>query len=279
LTPDQIRLTTIEALFSDPSVANLIVLKGGNALNLIHGIGGRSSLDIDLSLPSDFEDLAEIGTRIQTALEHTFARKGFSVFDSRIAEKPSRPLPNQRSEWGGYEVVFKVIHSSSAGAGIDTRRREAAVVGPLQERVIKVQFSKYEFCGETTSVEVGDSQVTVYTPALIAVEKLRAICQQMREYLHNRTPSPRARDFYDIHSISAGSSVDLTSPESVELLRRCFRAKEVDGALISKIDRYREFHRQDWPSVEDAVATGLLDFDFYFDYVLTIARQLESLVE
>jgi len=48
MDPVEIRRMTIKALFSDDFLLEQLVLKGGNALNLVHRIGNRSSLDIDL---------------------------------------------------------------------------------------------------------------------------------------------------------------------------------------------------------------------------------------
>ena len=44
-----VRRIVIIAMFADDTLFNQLVLKGGNALNLIYGIGDRSSLDVDLS--------------------------------------------------------------------------------------------------------------------------------------------------------------------------------------------------------------------------------------
>jgi hypothetical protein len=49
---------------------------------------------------------------------------------------------------------------------------------------------------------------------MIVVEKLRAICQQMNEYSHRRYSTPRARDFYDIHSTVIGAQIDLGAADS-----------------------------------------------------------------
>ena len=48
-------------------------------------------------------------------------------------------------------------------------------------------------------MELDDYTIYVYSPTMIAIEKLRAICQQMPEYALQRRPSARARDFYDIY--------------------------------------------------------------------------------
>ena len=271
---DEIRLTAIKALFSDDHLAELLVLKGGNAMSLIHGLGQRSSRDLDLSLEGDFEDLVQIADRIEIALTEQFRPAGFTVFDCRTRSRPS--TPRDPRTWGGYETTFKIMPTTSPTTGLDERRRQATVVGPLQDRTMKIQISRNEYCGATVDVDVAGTVVTVYTPAMIAVEKLRAICQQMPEYTLNRTPTARARDFYDIYAICLESSVDLTSKANVELVSGSFAAKAVELELLSQISQQREFHRPDWSAVEDSTVGPLQDFDFYFDFVIGIAAQLET---
>jgi hypothetical protein len=124
-----------------------------------------------------------------------------------------------------------------------------------------------------------DYAVYVYTPAMIAFEKLRAICQQMEEYASpgRRHRIPRARDFFDIVTIVTWQNLDFALPESRELLQRIFDAKSVPVELISKIPQYREFHRPDWPQVQNAVHIELKEYDFYFDYVVEQTELLKPL--
>jgi len=44
-----IRRTAIIAMFSDDVLMEQLVLKGGNALDLVHGLTALGSLDIDFS--------------------------------------------------------------------------------------------------------------------------------------------------------------------------------------------------------------------------------------
>ena len=114
---------------------------------------------------------------------------------------------------------------------------------------------------------------------MIAIEKLRAICQQMPEYHLRGYSTPRARDFYDIHSIVTAGNVNLgrAEPESAELVRNIFAAKDVDLALLPKIKEHGEYHAQDWPSVELSVSEGLRPFDFYFNFVVAQTELLKPL--
>ncbi len=47
-----------------------------------------------------------------------------------------------------------------------------------------------------------------------------------------------------------------------------FAAKRVPLELLGAIRDQREFHRDDWPSVEQSVAGSVESFDFYFDFAL-----------
>jgi hypothetical protein len=112
---------------------------------------------------------------------------------------------------------------------------------------------------------------------LIAIEKLRAICQQMPEYAFRGHKKPRGRDFYDIFTIVSESAVDLASTENIEIIRHVFAAKSVSLLLLQLIPGQREFHRPDWPNVQNSVSGDLQDFDFYFDFVLDQAERLKPL--
>ena len=128
-------------------------------------------------------------------------------------------------------------------------------------------------------VELDNYTVVVYTPEMIAIEKLRAICQQMPEYPLRSHPAPRARDFYDVYSTVTSADINLGTKEHLELVRSIFAAKSVDLGLLNKIENYQEFHGQDWRSVEDTVFGDLNTFDFYFDFVVKQVQLLKSLWE
>lgn len=51
-----IRRTVIMAIFADDLLMEKLVLKGGNALELVLGLVTRGSVDIDLSMAGDFDD-------------------------------------------------------------------------------------------------------------------------------------------------------------------------------------------------------------------------------
>jgi predicted nucleotidyltransferase component of viral defense system len=67
----EVRRLTIVALFSDDLLFEQVVLKGGNALNLVYGLSPRTSLDLDFSLENDFADLDDTCNRIFLRYQRT----------------------------------------------------------------------------------------------------------------------------------------------------------------------------------------------------------------
>lgn len=278
---EEIRILTITALFSDDALYEQIVLKGGNAMSLVHRISLRSSLDLDFSLASEFQDLPATQARMERALVSRFASVGLVPFDLKFAERPFSRNNFTAPRWGGYLLEFKLIAEKRFLAfGPEKGRlgREALVIGPNQMRIFTVDFSKWEYTEGKMRDDLDDYTIYVYTPGMIAVEKVRAICQQMKEYAPTgKTKRPRARDFYDIHTIVMKTGFRFDSAESLELTRLIFAAKEVPLVLLGQIKDQREFHRVDWPGVRDAVAEPIQEFDFYFDFVLHQIEPLHAL--
>lgn len=280
MTFDDIRRLTITALFSDDLLFEQLVLKGGNAMTLVHCISSRSSLDLDFSLEKDFKDLKEIHSRMERALVTRFAPFDLIPFDVRLEPKPSTD-DEIHSWWGGYRLEFKLVDEERfhrLRTNLEKLRRESAVIGPNQLRTFSVDLSKWEYTASKAQTQFDSHMIYVYTPAMIAIEKLRAICQQMIDYEPiGRTRTRRARDFYDIHTIVTKTDFRFDRDGTTELLREIFAAKEVSLELLGKIRDQREFHRGDWPSVQSTTTGELQDFDFYFDFVLREIQALHSL--
>lgn len=282
MDPDFIRRVIIRGLFSDDALLGQLVLKGGNALHLVHKIGNRSSLDIDVSLEHDFADAKNSVERIFVSMRKRFAAEGLHMFDEDFEEQGGGAKDEKGRIWGGYQLTFKVIELrryEELGKDLSKAQIQSLPVGPSQERSFTVQISRFEYCAGKEEVEFDDFLVCVYTPAMIAFEKLRAICQQMPEYPLRKNRTPRARDFYDITVISLWEGIDFGSSKNHALVKHIFEAKLVPLNLIAKIQVQREFHRQDWTQVQNAVPISLKEFDFYFDFVVKQAQLLKPLWE
>jgi predicted nucleotidyltransferase component of viral defense system len=287
-----IRKTIIIGIASDDELMERLVLKGGNALDLIYRLGERSSLDIDFSMARDFSDKAELEemqTRLFRALRDRFDSAGYVVFDERMEERPKGRGGPGITVWGGYNARFKLISKENyralggvlgippTGRELENMRRQSQVIGATQERNFIIEISKFEYTDGRVIANVDEYDCYVYTPAMIAAEKLRAICQQLPSYGMRLNPAPRPRDFYDIYTIATQAGCDLAADEHHELIRHIFDAKSVPLGLLKKIGsgENRAFHAQAWTSVVDAVrGSAPKPFDFYFDFVNTEAMRL-----
>ncbi len=273
----EIRRRTIVALFSDDVLYEHLVLKGGNAISLVYGYGSRASIDLDFSIEDDFEDVADIERRIFAALETKFGEVGYVVFDREFSARPGQPRPDSSPRWGGYQFEFKLIEKTKQtrlGDKLEDIRRNAVVIGPNQLRSFVVDLSKYERCHNKVEKAFDDYTIFVYTPEMMAIEKLRALCQQAESYKPNPHKRARSRDFYDIHLLVTWEDIRLTSAENLQLLQEIFAAKEVPVALLKELPVQYERSRQDWASVKDTVSGPLLDFDLYYQFALNRAAEI-----
>ena len=247
---EKIKRLVIISMFSDDTLMDRLVLKGGNALDLVYRISTRASVDIDLSIGGDFtaEELLTLHARVERALQETFRLEGYRVFDAKIEKRPPELTSDVESFWGGYRVEFKLIESDrydELKENIEALRKNAVPLG--QGPKFMIDISKHEFTDGKARIDFDGYTVFVYTPEMIVCEKLRAICQQMPEYgpvvKRDRAGSPRARDFIDIHAIMTSREIDLGSPSNRKLLAEMFASKRVDLSLLKGVDKYREFHR------------------------------------
>jgi hypothetical protein len=279
LSLEGIRTRILIAMFSDDDLMSVLVLKGGNALALVHKVGARASIDIDFSIVTPFSEIDRFKAKIFAALEREFNAAGYIVFDEAFEERPTIRAPEQPVWWGGYVIKFKLAEKSVYevhGDDLDALRRNAMVVGPSQLRTYTIDISYHEFCEDKIRRDVDDYAVYVYSLEMIASEKLRAICQQMPDYSVFRTKRPRARDFYDIYEIVHENGIDLAVARNRSTLSAIFAAKQVPLKLLGNICLYRDYHAQDWPAVETALSGSYHKFDVYFDFVSTLASRLNA---
>lgn len=265
---------------------NTFVLKGGNALDIAYNISERASIDIDVSMESDFSpgELEQVKTKIESALTKTFGDHGLSIFDFSMIEQPPIEYPETKQFWGGYSLKFKIIKTERLSGnkdGLPSLRRIAMVVGENNQKIFKVDISKFEYCKSKESALLDGYTIYVYTPVMVVYEKIRAICQQSGKYAqmvksHRRG---RAKDFFDIFVIVGLKGREtLFQPDNIAMLKQIFAVKRVDPAILDELENDREFHRDSFNEVKASVYGGsaLQSYDFYFDFVLDIVRELKS---
>jgi len=281
---ERIKKLAIIAMFSDDDLMDILVLKGGNAIDIVYGIASRSSLDLDFSIATEFNrvEMSLMKSRFEKALNRVFDEAGYRVFDINFGERPEDSGPDVPPFWGGYRLEYKLIDKikyAELENDVQRLRISAVDVGSGARKTYRIEISKWEYCDGKNAEELDDYTVYVYTPTMIVFEKLRAICQQMPEYskfLGKSYETARARDFFDIHTVVEHFNINLTTSENLNLLKDIFKAKEVPVNLIGKIKEFREYHRPDFISVENTVKPNIRikDFDYYFDYVINKCNEL-----
>ncbi len=276
---EKIKKLTLRALVGDEILMKGLVLKGGNALQMAYDITSRGSIDIDFSIANDFSDSDKkhIHVRIKIILNLIFEKEGLKVFDVKFFEKPKT---NTVKEWKGYCIEFKTIESSKFNAeNLAKSRREAITINPNNSTKFTVDISSYEFTDGKKLKEIEGTVMYVYTPEMILFEKIRALCQTIPEYqtiIKSANVKGRARDIYDIWNICQSYPIDFDSKENKMILEEIFTAKKVPLEFMNLLEKHKDIRAQDWPNVQATVNSDLKPFDFYFDFLLSILKRLNS---
>lgn len=273
-------MLTLRALMSDETLMHSLVLKGGNALQLVYEITNRGSIDIDFSVKTEFteEEFNKMPVWMEYILNNTFRGENLLVFDVKFGEKPkSGSIP----EWKGYFLEFKVIEvaKTEENMDLDKMRRNAIKLNDQSPKYV-VDISAYEYVDGATVKEMDGVILRVYTLEMILFEKLRALCQTMPAYkdiVTTASQKHRARDIYDIHLIYTNRNLNLDP----HLLAEIFKAKQVPLLFLNDLESLREFNRENWEtviaSIPESDRAELKAYDYYFDEVLAIARPFTGL--
>lgn len=280
---EKIKKAGIVAMFADDDLMDLLVLKGGNAMDIVHRVNSRASVDLDFSMRDDLDyDVAK--PKLERALKSTFDLEGYVAFDMSLSPRPSK-MPNELAAfWGGYLVEFKLISKRRADEvdhDLEIMRREAVRLGEGSK--FTVDISRHEYVDDKVEYELDGYRIFVYSPEMIVCEKLRAICQQMPEYAQvikrNGLGNQRARDFVDIEALVRLFDVDLASDRAKHIVTEMFALKRVPLDLLGLIPGTRDFHALGFEEVRAAMKPGVQiePFDYYFYFVVGQCSKLESL--
>lgn len=280
---EKIKELAVIGMFSDDTFMETLVLKGGNALDLVYKLSARASVDIDFSMRADFPGgLDAFRGKVEASLGQTYAEAGLKAFDFKVEDRPAMLSEELKSFWGGYGIEFKLIEESKykeLSGDLEALRRNAIDLGKGTKFLIDV--SRFEHLGERVERQFHGYVVFVYSPEMILAEKLRALCQQMREYgpivKRDRVGSSRARDFVDIYLIATDGGVDMTLAQNRALLESVFKAKRVPLHFLKLLPQYKALHEASFGAVKDTLKRGhrLREFDFYFSFVTDLIDRLE----
>jgi predicted nucleotidyltransferase component of viral defense system len=181
---EEIKKLAIISVFADDTLMKTLVLKGGNALDIVYKIASRASIGLDFSIESEFDSTDELVDRLSKSLEKNFGENGYMVFDIVIKKKPEQNNSNAPKFWGGYQLEFKIIDKDDYAKlqeNKESLRRNATVVGPNEKKTFMIDISQWEYCNHKMSFEIEGHTIYAYSPEMIVFEKIRAICQQMPE--------------------------------------------------------------------------------------------------
>lgn len=281
----RIRRLAILAMFSDDTLLERLVLKGGNLLDLVYGGSARASVDVDFSMENDFDDRHDGKRRVFTALEATFLENGFKLLDPEFKFEPQNISQDMEDFWGGYQIAFKIIEVDRYHAykdNPDKLSRIAIKVGQGQSPKFRIDISPYEYCEDKIEFQLDDLKIFGYSPEMFIAEKLRALCQQMKEYartVHKDETKPRSRDFLDIQIVSESKQIDWSSSGFHLVVRKVFEKKRVPLQLLSQIPATFDQHANDFQSVLVTVSPDyhLQEFNYYFSYVCEKVKELKVL--
>lgn len=269
---NEIKMLSIRALVSDRELLETLVLKGGNALELGYDVTTRASFDLDFSMEGDFTEVAinNLRQRIETLLVAEFAKKELIPFDITIIE---RPRTNIVKIWKGYLLEFKVMSKSNFDKTPEKLRSgRAMAIMPNNITKFSIDISSYEYVETKARVEKDGTIFYIYTPEMLILEKLRALCQCLPEYrdvIATAKEKGRARDFFDIHSLCQAFRFDPASEQNILLLSNIFDSKKVPTSFLPllKGDHFIERQKADWPQVEQTLTEEPESFEFYKDFL------------
>lgn len=267
---EDIKRLTLRALMADDILMQGLVLKGGNALQLAYDITNRGSIDIDFSMEKEFseQDFSRLTREFGRLLNNEFNQENLVAYDVKFIQKPkSGSIP----EWKGYMLEFKLIEKElfdKLKDDIDAIRRNSIKVNDQSTRYT-VDISSYEYIDGAINKDIDGLILKVYSPEMILIEKVRALCQSMDKYRNIVTsarPKERARDLYDIWMLTQHfTQLNLTP----NLFQNIFGAKRVPLAFLKDFEELRERNRSNWDVVKQTIHSEqeLKDYDYYFDFV------------
>jgi len=265
---------SVLAVFKDPILARRLVLKGGSALRLLDHERNRLSIDADFSMQGAIKAEASYFTRIERALKRRFKPLGYGVLDFRYTPRPKRRKPELPDWWKGWLCQFKLLSLEFLDLSPEAQRRRALIPEGSNSCIIDIDISEYEYCGAERKKTIRGVVIHGYTRELLAMEKLRAICQQHPDYRF-RSSKNRARDFYDIYT--------LCSQMDEGFIRRCrkhlpavFTAKDVPLSLLKSLwdEDFLSVQRSGFVQVADSTKGTVRDFDVYVEHLRYLIIQI-----
>ena len=267
----------IVAIYASPKLSELLILKGGGAIRLFDGIETRLSIDADFSIRNVLNDDADsVFKELNSCLCTAFESKGYDLLDFQANKKPKKVREGFPAWWGGWACEFKLVDQKHQGKSLETRRRNAMIPEGSNSPKITIDLSEHEYCGKQREKTLHGIKIHAYSREMLVVEKLRAICQQHPGYAYRQEAKNRARDFYDIHSLTV--DIDAKFIHQCQLLMKdVFHAKEVPLWILQSLwddESFIDEFRRGFDQVRDMVRGPVKSFDVYLEHVRFLVKDI-----
>jgi len=278
MTIQEVIKECVIALFSNKSLKDSLVLKGGAALSLSEKLYNRLSTDIDFSVESDIDKPELFFKKAESSLKSRFKRHQLEVFDFKYKKRPRKRSAQKPHTWGGWLVTFKLADKTNRSKNIEQKRRIALMPKGYKSTNITFEISEHEYCGLVRQFKLEGVLIKAYDPALLVAEKLRAICQQHPSYPHTRAKN-RARDYFDIYQLVKKHRSERFFKKIKKHIEPVFEAKQVGVDIIAKIFEkdFIEFQSDGFAEVKNTVSNvsgGVEEFDFYVDQLRLLLEDI-----
>jgi predicted nucleotidyltransferase component of viral defense system len=250
----------LESIASVPSLAGLIVFKGGNALRFIYG-NRRSTLDLDFTARGAFPDDSErIRAHLDEALRFAFSRFRVKAKCQRVKRNPRNPAKTTPT----YDIsVGYLLPTDRQYQNFDELQSVAAT--------IDVEISINEVVCEAVAYELYPEGRILYVCSLedILAEKLRALLQQP---IRKRS---RPQDVFDIASMirQAGGGLDLAKVSDFLLQKAA--ARDIQPRKGSFDDIVRALAVEGYDAQIGPNTPDFIIFDEAWSQVLEFVSKLE----
>lgn len=277
MTIEEVINQAIIAIYSSPRLSKRLVLKGGGAIRLFDGLDSRQSIDADFSTRQMIDkDAGSVFKEMEACLSKTFGSKGYDVLDFIPVKRPKKLRKGYPAWWGGWACEFKLISHDHRHKNLVLKRKIALIPEGANSPKITLDLSEHEYCGLTRVKTLQGTKIYAYSREMLVLEKLRAICQQHPDYPYRQDTKNRARDFFDIVSLTADSDEKFIAQCRKHLVP-VFEAKEVPLGLLRAIlddDAFADEFRRGFNQVNDMVRGRVYTFDVYLEHVRFLIKEI-----
>lgn len=281
------RLLAVQAIFSDDELTEIVTLKGGNAMQLLE-LTNRASQDLDFSIKQGRKMSEEIeGPLFKKSLSRIFQERELIVIDFKFTSKPKKSKDVLPPFWGGYHIEFKIIKEDIYKEYKDNPQKLSNMAEAMEDnkKRIEIDISLEEYTEPRIELELGEYTIYLYSPLMIVYEKIRALCQQLPDYILASKEKTRARDLYDIYSaimkLTSAFHQEILNEDNLYILKEMFNTKQVPFNLMLKIREYKDELKKDYeerviPQIPENET--IPEFEFLFEYNLDIIENLHTLI-